>query len=418
MAEVRALEVMGADLYAVVGSGFFKVTSAAGNTQVGSINSSTGICYMANNGTQILLTDGSRTYVYDGSTLAAVSDTDFPGAKTLTYQDGYFIVHPDGDDKFYVCTLYDGDSWDALDYASAEGSPDNLQRVISNHRELWCFGTETTEVWYNSGDADFPFERIQGAFIEKGCIAPASVAKLDNALFWLTNEKQIVRSEGYTPRVISTEQLEYLIQDYADPDEAVGFGYTQAGHSFYQITFPKANTVGVSWVYDARTGLWFERSSYITSGDNNQGRHRANCHAFFNNLNLVGDYANGKVYELDDDTYDDDGEAIVRERTGFLLQDVRKNVFYNSFELEFEPGVGLQSGQGSTPYAMLQWSKDGGHSWSNELWREIGEAGEYKQRAIWRRLGKSRNRVFRVRITDPVKVAIIGATLDAEEAEF
>jgi len=66
------------------------------------------------------------------------------------------------------------------------------------------------------------------------------------------------------------------------------------------------------------------------------------------------------------------------------------------------------------PQAMLDWSDDGGHTWSNEHWASIGVIGDYTARAIWRRLGRSRNRIYRVSITDAVKRVIMGADLEAE----
>ena len=143
-------------------------------------------------------------------------------------------------------------------------------------------------------------------------------------------------------------------------------------------------------------------------------RHRANCHALFAGKNLVGDYDNGNIYELSMDTYTDDGEAIRRIRTGQTIHENRKNIFWNEFEVEFEAGTGLNSGQGSDPQAMFQWSDDGGHTWSHELWADIGKMSKYADRSRWRKLGKSRNRIPRITISDPIKVVMIAAYLEAE----
>jgi hypothetical protein len=79
----------------------------------------------------------------------------------------------------------------------------------------------------------------------------------------------------------------------------------------------------------------------------------------------------------------------------------------------FEPGVGLATGQGADPQAMLRWSNDGGATWSNENWRSIGKGGEYRARAIWRSLGRARDRVYELTVTDPVKRVIVGMELKA-----
>jgi hypothetical protein len=66
---------------------------------------------------------------------------------------------------------------------------------------------------------------------------------------------------------------------------------------------------------------------------------------------------------------------------------------------------------------MLRWSNDGGSTWSNEHWVSVGQQGKYKNRAIWRRLGQARDRVFEVVVTDPVKMVIVSANLKASGAE-
>lgn len=409
-APVRGLHVMDDKLYAVCGNTLYEIPKNAPlEAKSSTLDTLTGHVWMADNGTQLMIVDGSYGYIYQSGTLTKISDTDFPTPSSLTYQDGYFIVTKADSDEIYISALNDGTSWAALDFASAEGKPDDATAVLSDHRELWIFGDETTEVFYNSGDSDFPFERIQGAFIEAGIGAPASPAKGDNTVFWLDQYGRVLRAEGYTPRVVSTRQIEYQISRYSTISDAIGYVYTQEGHVFYVLTFPTANA---TWVYDITTGFWHERRSY-QEGSYTDGRHRSNCYAFFDNKPIVGDYVNGKLYELDLDTYTDDGNTIKSIRAAQTIHNDRKFIFFHSLEIEFEAGVGLATGQGSDPQAILDWSDDGGHTWSNEHWRSMGKIGEYTKRAIWRRLGRSRNRIFRVTITDPVKRVIIGAHLEA-----
>ena len=283
--------------------------------------------------------------------------------------------------------------------------------LIVDHRELWLLGERTTEVWFNSGDVNFPMSRIQGAFIEHGCAATHSVCKLDNSVFWMGADDKgrgmVFRAAGYVPQRISTHALEYAIGQYARVDDAIGWTYQQEGHAFYVLTFPTANA---TWCFDASTGLWHERA--YRDASNALGRHRGNCHMVFAGKNIVGDWESGKLYALDLDTYTDNGDAIPRIRSCPHIANDLKRVFYAALQIDMETGVGLTDGQGSDPQAMLQWSDDGGFTWSNELWASIGKLGERKTRVRWRRLGKARDRVFQVTITDPVKVEIVGASLE------
>jgi hypothetical protein len=311
-----------------------------------------------------------------------------------------------------------------------------------NHREVWLFGTSTVEVWYNAGLADFPLARIAGAFMEVGCAAPYSVAKLDNSVFWLGSDIRgngiVYRNNGYNAQRISTHAIEWQIQQYDVINDAIGYSYQQDGHLFYILTFPTANA---TWCYDVTTGAWHERAGW-------DGvrfvRHRSNCQANFNNQILVGDWLNGLVYAFDPEIYSDDNATQRWLRSWRALptgqNDLRRTA-HHTLQLDCEAGVGALNSQtflllledsdflllenddfisstnsgdvlGVDPKVMLRWSDDGGHTWSNEHWANMGKTGEYYHRVFWRRLGmtlKLRDRVYEISGTDPVKIAIMGA---------
>jgi len=291
-----------------------------------------------------------------------------------------------------------------------------LVTLIVDHRELWLFGTNSVEVWYDSGNATFPIERIQGAFNEIGCAAAYSVAKLDNGIFWLGSDARgngvVYRANGYTGQRVSTHAVEFAIQGYADLSDAIAYTYQQEGHAFYVLIFPSA---GATWVYDVATNSWTERAGF----ENGQfSRHRSNCQMNFNAEIIVGDFENGNIYAFDLDVYADNGAEQKWLRSWRALpadtNDLKRTA-QHSLQLDCETGVGLATGQGSDPQVMLRWSDDGGHTWSNEHWRSMGPIGQFGRRTIWRRLGmttKIRDRVYEVSGTDPVKVSIMGAELD------
>jgi len=382
-------------------------------TPLGTLSSTTSNpVHMEENGVQVMIVDGEFGYIYtiSGSTFAQISDPDFPTPSSLAYQDGYFIVSKADSDEFYISSLYDGKIWDALDFGSAEANPDIAVAIISDHRELWVFGEKTTEVFYNSGNADFPFERISGSTQEIGCGAKFSVAQGDNTLFWLDNRGFLIRANGYMPVIVSTRNVEYQWAGYSKTSDAIGFCYDFDGHVMYQITFP---TAGKTWVFDVSTNMWHERSSYTGSTyTGSVGRHRANCYVWDGANHIVGDYDNGQLYYLDIDKYSDAWEPSIRERTFPVISSENKRIFFRSLEIDFEPGTGTLT---NSPAAMLQWSNDGGKTWGNEVWRRAGNIGEYRTRLIWRNLGSARNRVFRLRMSDEFKVVIAGAYIDMIE---
>lgn len=397
----------------VAGLNVWKVLSDGSSTLLGTIPYFLTPVSMASNGTTVILVTGAAGYaiVPDTESFTQIINTAFTGADVVYFLDGYFVFNKPGTGQFQITGLYNTEI-DSLDFAIAEGSPDLLVSLIVDHRELWLFGENSTEVYFNSGNADFPFERIQGAFIEQGCAAKYSVAKMDNSVFWLTADDRgqgmVMRAVGYQPQRVSDHALEYAIGQYSRIDDAVAYTYQQEGHSFYVLSFPTAN---VTWVFDASTNQWHQRA-WRNPADGSLNRHRAWCQMAFAGENIVGDWETGKLYRMDLDTFTDNGDLIPRIRTCPHLSDpdYRYQIF-DSLQVDMQTGVGNVSGQGSDPKAMLQWSTDGGHSWSNELWASIGKIGERRARVRWRRLGRSRDRVFRVTITDPVRVAIVGASV-------
>ena len=399
-------------LIAIAGTTAYKIDMFGNAMPIGTISGNT-LVSMESNGSVVMCSIGTGPAYFINPIAMSITPATggFIAAGKIGFIDGYFIWNVPGTQQFQFSQIF-GTAIDALDFASAEGSPDLLISLIDDHREVWLFGENSTEVFFNSGNNDNPFERIQGAFIETGCAAANSPAKLDNSVVWLAKDKRgrgiVQRAAGYVPQIISTRAVEYAIGQYPRIDDAIGFSYTQEGHAFYVLVFPSANA---TWCYDASTHMWHERAWGNPAAS--LKRIRANCQVEFAGKTLVGDWENGNIYQLDLDTYTDNGAALVRLRQAQHLNSGYNFQFFSRLQVDMETGVGIPAGQGSDPQASLSWSDDGGHTWSNEMFSRLGKIGEYKARAIWRRLGKARDRIFRVAVSDPVKVIMIGASVDA-----
>tara|TARA_R100001086_G_C11848201_1_gene260864 strand:- start:15951 stop:17378 length:1428 start_codon:yes stop_codon:yes gene_type:complete len=400
-------------LYAVGGNKLYFVNSSWVATELGELQTSSGQVDFADNGSTLVVVDGPNGYwhTFSSNTITQFTGGAWLGSTRVNYIDGYFLFNDPDTGKFYISGL-SSVSLDALDFASADGAPDNIIATLVNHREVWLFGEDSIEAWYNSGNPDFPFERIGGGFLEMGCAAAFSVAKIDKRTLWLGKNEQghgiVYMAQGFMPQRISTHAVELAIQSYGDISDAVAWTYQENGHYFYVLNFTSADT---TWAYDLTTGLWHERA-YFTNGQ--YQRHRANGHAFAYGVHVVGDYANGNLYKLDSSVYTDAGQPIRRMRIPPHISNGRKRAIYHSVEIEAEVGVGLPSGQGSDPQMMMQFSDDGGHTWSNERWAPLGKIGQRDTRALWRRLGASRRRLFRFVVTDPVKANLVGCELEVE----
>lgn len=418
---VRGCWVLPGGLQAIVVSGnaVFMVSSAFVATQIGTLQSTTGPCVIRDNaaGGIAVISDGPNGYVVNiaGQTVKQIGDPAWMGAARIAFIDGWLIFNKPGSQTFYTSPLYwnGTDLMDPTYFALKDSSTDRLVTMLENMRELWLVGERTSEVWFDAGGGFFPFSRLQGVTPQHGCAAPHSIARVGDSLVWLGKNEQgqnvVKRTVGYQIENFSTIGVNHAIAGYSITNDAIAYAYLEDGHLFYVLTFPTADH---TWVFDAQTSMWHERASY----DPVAGlfhRHRSNCHMNFQNMTVVGDSSSGALFQLSRKAYTDAGAPLVAWRRTPHIWDKsnRERVFHSQLQIEFAPGVGLQTGQGNNSQAVLSWSDDGGQTWGNEHWRSIGLAGQTKNRAIWRRLGTARDRVYDVKFSDPVPRDVVGASL-------
>lgn len=406
---LRGLHSFDDKIYAAAGNRIYSINSAHTATLLGTIATFTGPVLFEDNGTSVVVVDRSPAgYSITAGVMTQIADVDFEGGTSIASQDGYIIVTIPDSGSFRISNLNSVTDWVDSDFATAEGSGDKVRAVISDLRQLWLPGQRTTEVYDNTGDADFPFERIQAGFMQKGIVAPQTLRRLDNSLVWLSEDERgqglLVQANGYNPVTISPQAINWKWSRYSRIDDAFAYTYQIEGHEFYVITFPTGNA---TWVYDARDKQWHQWSSNIDG--NEQSRHRSNCHCFAFGRHYVGDYNSGNIYSIEPDVYTEAGTAIIRDRISINLDIENTRFSLDEIEIECQPGVGISSGQGSNPLMMLRTSKDEGNTWGNERTRSVGMIGQYRQRAVWRKLGRSRKRALWLRVSDPVKWIITKA---------
>ena len=445
-------------LFYVCGTTLYQVGPTWAMTFVGTIDYGTGPVSMADNGTSMVLVDGTPNgYEIDLTTVAFTPiseannepppDTDavyaFYGADRIDVLDGYLILNQPGTRNFY--STYNNEVvFDALYFAAKNGYSDNLVSVVVTAREIWLIGQRTTEIWFDAGAAAFPFEIMPGPFVQHGCSAKYSVAQVDGAIFWLSQDQAgqsiVLRGKGYAASRISTHAIEAELATYAVVSDAVGFCYQQNGHAFYMLSFPSADK---TWCWDEMTELWHQRAWTDTNGV--EHRHRANCAAFAYGKNVVADWQTGQLYAFDP-TVNTDAGAPMYFRRGFphMMADGAR-VIYPGFSLDvlggtspnttITPGpfpllnntaVGPQQFLVGTdellcgpappipqpPIVNLRWSDDHGATWGQPVPQTFGATGQRLTQPKWNRLGMARDRVFEVYGVIPGPLAINGAFLD------
>ena len=291
---IRGMHGLGDYIYCCHRGSFLRINNAGIAEEKGGLLTQSGSVDMADNGTQIMVVDGTAGYIYDLATeaFAQISAEGYPGdSATVTFLDGYFIVDNHANKgRFYVSALYDGTNWNALAYATAESNPDALIAVLAEKSLLGLWGEYSSEVWANTGALDFPFSRVQGGTMEWGLAARWSLVKFDDSVIWLARNRlgqvSVVRGAGER---VSTPDLDYLFSTYTSVSDATGYGYMLSGHPMYALNFPSASR---SWLFDGKTGAWSELQSYGLT------RHRGETSTSFLNRTMIGDFDNGRIYIL------------------------------------------------------------------------------------------------------------------------
>lgn len=403
---IRALEQLGNNIFVLSGTELYVVDSHKASTLLGTIAGAGHVSAISNGSAatpEIALNANNDVYVATATTLTKLNlqAAGHPPLSDLAYLNGYAIAVELGAEQFQWSSVDDFSTWSGADFSSSDALGDDLVGVIADHGELVLLGKRSVELWQNTG-ALSPFSRSW--MIERGCASKDSIQKANNSVFWLGDDFHVYELAGTSHRSITPPWVIYAIKDAQSPHSANSFVYSVEGHTCYVLVF-----TDLTLVYDTSTGLWHQRIS------ENENRWRAQEHVYAFDKPFVGDFENGNVYELDLDTYDENGDHLIRTVDLPPIDSQRGSLAMYELFADFETGVGLSTGQGSAPVAMMSYSDDLGHSWSNELTASMGAIGEYNMRATWNRLGQfTGSRTVRLSVSDPVKFCLSAVYADME----
>lgn len=414
--EIRGTLEAGDIAFVVCGNKFLSIDNNGNETHIGTIGTTTGVVGMAYNGLEVVIVDGSLGYSYiiASADFAQIVDAGFLGGNDVQFVNQYFVVDNLTTGTAQVSALNNGRSWSTADTATPEADPDGLVRCMVLKSTILMMGESTIEPWYDAQlPYGFPFLVQQGGVLEIGLAARWGAIKAADTIFWLgQNKSGIVGIMQLGAGKISTEALDNEISGYSSVRDCIAWTLTDRGHTLVGFTFPAA---GKTWVYDvtmsnkAGKRLWYEFRSW------GQSTFRAAFHMYFNGRHILGDRSTGKLYQINWSTYQDNGDIIDSYRTTQHIDADQNDIEWKEIEIIAETGVGPAEAEGvEEPVAMLSYSDDGGHTFSQEMSRSLGWMGEYKKQLRWHRKGQSRDRVWRLRITSNCKRVVIGATADIE----
>ena len=416
-------------LIGVLDNKVYSISSSWTLTQLGVIGTTTGPVSIYENGIYVVIGDGSAsgwTVLLSGLVFAPLSDPTgtFVGTTSVDFLDTYLLFNQPGTRNFYS-SLSNEIAFDPLFIAAKTTQPDLLQKLLVVHKEFLLIGQRTTEVWYDAGNANFPFASVPGVFLEVGTSAQWSPAKHDLNGFWLGQARDgmalVIMYNGYAVKSISTPAISNQIGKYSVTADAQGFCFREAAHVFYVLTFPTADK---TWTYDMTEGFWHERVS-LDPATGSEHRWRVNCVTQAYGVLVGGDFANGKLYQIDQNNPTEDGLPIIRRRGLPHLTNEGKYLVHDRLRLDVETGTStLPSSAGfpgwwpefgftSSDLIALRWSDDRGRTWqADPRYMPLGAQGQTFTYPQWTQLGTARDRVYELFWTSTGQVALNGAYAD------
>lgn len=385
------------NLYVVSGRSLYKVAPSGSSEEIGIIPGTSRV-FMASNGIDCVIIGNGVGYVCN-TTVTPITDDDFlayaPSA--VDFLDRFLVFAEAGTNTWFSSDLNSATDFDPTYFSIADAAPDNLVTLIVDHRQVILFGEYTTEIWYNAGSAGFPFERLPGGVVEIGCLARHGVAKQDNSVFWIANDKTIRRLDGQTPVRVSQHGMEKALKGYSTLTDCEAFSYSMEGHVCVVFRFP---TAGATWVYDITTGEWHERESWPGGSWDVSGIVEIGGVVYVQNSET------GEVGKMNPDSSSEWGTFLRPEWTYQPVYNEGRRLFHAQFEMGMTPAVTEST---AAPYITLEYSDDGGKTFVTCPTRSMGAVGQYKTRMVWHRLGSGRDRVYRASVSDPVPMTVWGS---------
>ena len=411
--------------YRVMGTKLVSVSSSGAVTVLGDVGGpTTNLVTFDYSFTSLAVASGGRLYYWNSTAgLLQVTDPDLGFVIDFCWVDGYFMTT---DGQYLIVTeLNNPFAVNPLEYGSSEADPDPILALLKLRNEVYALNRHTIEVFNNVGGDLFPFARIEGAQMQKGCIGTQACCVFVDAMAFLGGGRNeapgIYLGVSATTTKVSTQEIDNILLQYTEdqlstvklesrndkahehlyvhlPDQTLVYDASASRALQEQVWFVLVSTTTGIAQYRARNIVWCynkwlvgdPQSSAIGYLVQSTGRHwdqqvrwefgtlivyNESNGAIFNKLELVA--LTGSVAIV---TQIVDG--LLKEDGFFLLQE---NGEYILLELAVPSSAALGNPQISTSYSL------DGRSWSQDKFISVGTTGDTKKRLAWFQQGHMRN---------------------------
>jgi hypothetical protein len=398
----KCYRVMGTKLVEVASNGAVTVLGDVG----GPVDSLVTFDYSFD---RLAIASGGRLYYWNG-TLTEVTDPDLGLVLDVVWVDGYFMTT---DGEFLVVTeLFDPTQVNPLKYGSSEVDPDPVVALLKLRNEIYALNRNTIEVFDNVGGDLFPFQRIEGAQIQKGVVGTFACCVFVDAIAFLGSARNespgIYIGANATANKISTQEIDEILLQYTEAQLATVKleARNDKAHLHLYIHLPDRTLV-----YDASASqalgdqVWFT----LTSSTSGYSQYRARDMVWAYDKWLVGDPQSNNVGYLVDNIGTHWGEIVYWEFGTLIVYNEGKGAIFNELELVSLTGrVAL----GTDPIISTSYSVDG-MAFSQDRPLRVGGTGNTTKRLAWFQQGHMRNwRIQRFRGTSQAHLSF--ARLEAQ----
>ena len=378
--------VQSGDLFGVSSGVLYRVTTSLG------VIPSTGPVSIAGNEGGVMVAAGDALRYYNGVTLSNVAFPDGANVSKVIAGAGRFIALRADTGKFYWTPVL-ASTVDPLDFATAENQPDGLRDALFIDDILLLFGAETVEFWPNTGDAELPFQPLEGRVIEKGIRATGCAAAIGSSFAWVTHENQVCLTDENN--VISNNGL----QERIEASSTVSlFAFVMGGNEYLCLQLDNETQV-----YQPRTGQWGEWRTY------GQPRWAVGCFSG----GVMGSNIDGRTLTFGAGHVDLGGPMERLWSAGMPMDGgaVRISNVVARVNIGQTPFL---TGDYVDPVIEMRTSRDGGKTWGDWRRKSLGRQGDYRQEVRWRGVGLAGRPSFlaEFRVSDPVDIRVSGVLVN------